>query len=60
MFVGKECVEERGERIEQDVFFSFFLLGCLGILDTNSAKAPMSASERRKEEKPPTIDTSST
>lgn len=44
MFVG-ECVEERGERIEQDAFFNFFLLGCLGILDTNSAKDPMSISE---------------
>ena len=59
MFVG-ECVEERGERIEQDAIFNFFLLGCLGILDTNSAKAPMSISEGRKEELPPTIDTSST
>lgn len=59
MFVGK-CVEERGERREQDAFFNFFPLGRLGILDTNSAKAPMSASEKRKEEKPPTIDTSST
>ena len=48
-------MEERGERIEQDAFFSFFLLGSR---DLNPSNAPTSKRKGWKEEKPPTIDAS--